>query len=81
MAAIAHPERFLQSLLDLGVDVRGWHPLADHAALPSLGPGTWVCTEKDWARGEVPQAWALCVRLRIEETAVDSLLDRVLKAT
>lgn len=81
VAAIAHPERFLQSLLDLGVEVRGWHPLPDHSPLPSLGPGTWVCTEKDWARGVVPQAWALCVRLRIEETAIDSLLDRVLEKT
>lgn len=77
-AAIAHPERFLQTLLDLGLDVRGWHPLADHAALPELGAGTWVCTEKDWARAEPPQAWALCVRLRIEDAALDTLLERIL---
>jgi tetraacyldisaccharide 4'-kinase len=81
VAGIAHPERFLQSLLDLGLDVRAWHPLADHAALPRLGPGTWVCTEKDWARSKIPQAWALCVRLRIDNSTLDSLLDRVLEAT
>ena len=79
IAAIAHPERFLLTLLGLGLDVRGWHPLPDHAALPELGWGTWVCTEKDWARAEPPQAWALCVRLRIDSAALDALLDRVLE--
>ncbi len=79
-AAIAHPERFLQTLLTLGLDVRGWHPLADHAHLPELSDGTWVCTEKDWARSEAPQAWALCVRLRIDDAALDALLDRILES-
>lgn len=78
ISGIARPGRFLQSLLDLGLDLRGWHALPDHAPLPELEAGTWVCTEKDWARGEPPRAWALCVQFRIADPALDALLDRVL---
>lgn len=78
ISAIARPGRFLQTLLDLGLDVRAWHALADHAPLPTLGEGTWVCTEKDWARAEPPAAWALCVQFRVADGALDALLDRVL---
>ncbi len=48
-AGIARPERFLGSLVGLGLDIEGVRLLRDHAELGRLPPGC-VVTEKDAAR-------------------------------
>lgn len=78
-AGIARPERFLCSLLRLGLQPRSLHLVGDHARLPDLPPGT-VVTEKDAARLP-PEAdvRALVMELQVEggEALLAAILGRV----
>ena len=77
VAGIAHPARFLATLLRAGLEVRSFRALPDHgghahrdpARLGELAPDA-VITEKDAARlpPDHPQ-WALCVGLVVDEAA------------
>ena len=65
---IAVPERFICTLLDLGLKIRSLHRVADHASLGTLKPGT-VVTEKDAARlSPDADVWALKMELKTQGT-------------
>jgi tetraacyldisaccharide 4'-kinase len=66
---IACPERFVCTLLDLGLQIRSLKVVRDHGDLGQLKPGT-VVTEKDAARLP-PEAdvWALRLDLQTSGTA------------
>jgi 3-deoxy-D-manno-octulosonic-acid transferase len=74
VAAIARPERFLQTLLDQGVDVRSWTTWPDHHDIPPMA-GPTVTTEKDAARGFQADH---VLRVRVQLTHGAELLDAVL---
>ncbi len=90
VAGIARPGRFLDLLVALGLDVRGWHSWPDHhawtpgeeAALIAGAEGTTlVCTEKDRVRlsSRFP-GYALRMGLEVVsgQEALEEMLDRVL---
>ncbi|MED5373580.1 MAG: tetraacyldisaccharide 4'-kinase [Myxococcota bacterium] len=80
---IARPGRFLQTLLDLGVDVQSWHPFPDHHPFTpaELPEGERICTEKDLPR--LPpgtSAWALKLTLSPADEVLESHLQRFARA-
>lgn len=92
-AGIGHPEKFFATLRDLGADLRGTHPLADHQPLSealmtrilreALAIGAQVVTtEKDAVRLAPhlrQQVMTLPVRLALQDWGVvDAALERVL---
>lgn len=63
---VAIPERFICSLLDLGMRIQSLQIVRDHGDLGDLTPGT-VITEKDAARlPEDADTWALRMTLKTE---------------
>ena len=72
---IAAPERFVCTLLSMGLTVSSLHRVRDHGRFDALPPGT-VVTEKDAARLPADaDAWALVMRWEIEDG--DALLSTV----
>ena len=65
---IAKPERFVCTLMDMGLNVRSLIRVRDHGEFGELKPGT-VMTEKDAARlPETADVWALKMDLQTEGT-------------
>jgi tetraacyldisaccharide 4'-kinase len=65
---IAKPERFVCTLMDMGLSVRSLIRVRDHGEFGELKPGT-VMTEKDAARlPETADVWALKMNLQAEGT-------------
>ena len=72
---IAAPERFLCTLIDLGMRIQSLQTVRDHGQFGSLVPGT-VLTEKDAARLPVDaDVWALKMSMVAEGT--DALLEAI----
>ena len=69
---IAAPERFICTLLDLGLRIRSLKVVRDHGDLGELKPGT-VTTEKDAAR-LAPDADVWALRLDLQTTGTEALM-------
>ena len=69
---IAAPERFICTLLDLGLQIRSLRVVRDHGDLGPLQPGT-VVTEKDAAR-LTPDADVWALRMDMQTTGTDDLI-------
>ena len=69
---IAVPERFICTLLDLGLQIRSLRVVRDHGDLGPLEPGT-VVTEKDAAR-LTPDADVWALRMDMQTTGTDDLI-------
>ena len=69
---IAAPERFVCTLIDLGLQIRSLKVVRDHGDLGQLKPGT-VVTEKDAAR-LAPEADVWALRLDLKTTGTEALM-------
>ena len=69
---IAAPERFVCTLIDLGLQIRSLKVVRDHGDLGKLKPGT-VVTEKDAAR-LAPEADVWALRLDLKTTGTEALM-------
>jgi 3-deoxy-D-manno-octulosonic-acid transferase len=66
-AGIARPERFVCTLLSMGIPISQLQTVRDHGVLSDLHPGT-VVTEKDAARMPIDaDVWALRMALEVDD--------------
>ena len=72
---IAFPERFVGTLLDLGLTIRSLRVVRDHGELGPLKPGT-IVTEKDAARLP-PDADVWALRLDLHVIGAEALLTAI----